>query len=72
MVKGKIIFSDDGGELEFVASYTKLRDGWFCIHYEKKDTEENYRQEFWPAHAIEKVIQHSDQASDKRNEERRH
>jgi len=73
MVNGRIVFVDkELTDLHFEASYTKLRDGWFCIHHEKKTTEKTYRQEFWPAHMIETVYQDSDQASEKKNEERKH
>lgn len=69
MVKGRIVFIDtELPDLHFEASYTKLRDGWFCIHYGKKPEEKTYRQEFWPAHMIETVYQDSDQASEKRME----
>jgi len=60
MVKGRIVFVD-GTEQQFEASYTKLRDGWFCIHHEKKVGETTFHQEFWPAHQIKTVFQDSDQ-----------
>jgi len=65
MVKGTIIFTDNAKK-EFKASYTKLREGWYCLHYEKKPGETTFHQEFIPAHTISSVFQDSDQAPEKR------
>lgn len=72
MVKGRIVFVDSEEEdLTFEASYTKLREGWFCIHHEKKTGDDTFRQEFWPAHQIKTVFQDSDQSSENDSKRRR-
>ena len=67
MVKGRIVFTDGTDDFKFEASYTKLREGWFCIHYEKKEGDTSFKQEFHPAHMIKQVIQDSDSAPDRRH-----
>lgn len=65
MVKGRIVFVDSSiPDLEFEASYTKLREGWFCIHYVQFEGETTFHQEFWPAHQIKTVFQDSDQVAE--------